>query len=141
MQGALNHSDGSTRTSPIQRASSGEKSKSAGISAAEATLTKNTPASSGFCFSSFGARAVMRLMARGSPDVRGVMASMCTPCASSAMPMISAPKSRESITRIKSPKARTTALTPVRNTVCFFAPTAFIAFASTEQGMRRCAGA
>lgn len=54
MQGALNHSDGSTRTSPIQRASSGEKSKSAGISVAEATLTKNTPASSGFCFSSFG---------------------------------------------------------------------------------------
>ena len=137
MHGALNHSEGSTRTSPIQRAASGENSKRAGISATEATRTRQRPASSGFCFSSSGARAVMRLIAMGSPDVSGVMASMWTLCASSAMPMISAPRSRESITRIIRPKARTTALTPVRNTVCFFAPTAFIALASTGQGMRR----
>ena len=46
------------------------------MSMADAARTSQMPASSGFCLSVSLARAVIRLIAMGMPEVRGVMASM-----------------------------------------------------------------
>ena len=129
MQGALHHRDGSTRTSPVNRASWGEKSSIRGTRTSAATRTSQIPASRGLVRSSGLALAVIRLTASGRPEVSGVMASMWTLWLSSAMPMISAPSSRDSRIRSSIPRARTTPLTAVIFRVCF-AALCFILLAS-----------
>ena len=76
-------------------------------------------------------------MAMGSPEVSGVMASICTLPASSLMPMISGPNSRDRIMRRHSPRARTTPFVRDNSSVCLFASVSrFIASPPLQEGMR-----